>query len=626
MRTLVSTVALLVCLVGESAEQPNVLWITSEDNGRQLGCYGDTFADTPHLDALAARGVCFDNAWSNAPVCAPARTTIITGCYPPRFGAEHMRSYATPPEWVRFSPQLLRGAGYYCTNNSKEDYNLAKPRDGGAVWDESLRKAHWRNRPEGKPFFAVFNLNTTHESQTRKRPHTPVHDAAKVPLPPYWPDTPVVRRDWAQYYDKMTEMDAQVGEILAQLEADGLAENTIVFYYGDHGAGMPRCKRSMYESGLGVPMIVSAPPKWRAFAPGEAGTHTDRLVGFVDLAPTVLRIAGVTPPEWMDGRAFLGPNAAEPNETLFGFRGRMDGRHDFNRAIRDQRWLYVRNYLIDRPGGQDVEYMFQTPMTRDWKRLFDEGGLDDARSDFWRDHPAEELFDLRADPDSLVNLAADPKHTRTRRRMRERLSDRLRGIGDTGFLPEPELRSRTETLDSKAEGDLIDRGAYDFDRVYAAADQASRLEEFGPGQFAAMLADGDSAVRYWGAIGLRFRGAEAVREAAGLLEPMLIDESVSCRIAAAEALASFGNDAQRTSALSTLVETAAAREADFYAAVLAWNTLDRLDEMALPAKQRLAAIETASPYPKKTAKRSRMNDLLKNLSEHTLADLEAIAQ
>lgn len=609
---------------GMAAERPNILWITSEDNGRQLGCYGDAFADTPCLDALADRGVCFDNAWSNAPVCAPARTTIITGCYPPQFGAQHMRCLVTPPDWVRFSPQLMRKAGYYCTNNSKEDYNLAKPREGGPVWDESSRKAHWRKRPDGKPFFSVFNLNTTHESQTRKRPHTPVHDAAKVPLPPYWPDTPVIRRDWAQYYDKMTEMDAEVGEILAQLEADGLADKTIVFYYGDHGAGMPRGKRSMYESGLGVPMIVSVPSRWRALAAGEAGTHTDRLVGFVDLAPTVLQIAGVTPPEWMDGRAFLGPDAAEPNETLFGFHGRMDGRYDFCRAVRDGRWLYVRNYLIDRPDGQHVEYLFRTPMTIDWKRRFDAGELDDVRSAFWRNHPAEELFDLDADPHSLVNLASDSQHAETRQRLREILGDRLRAIGDTGFLTEAEMRSRAAQLKSKAEGDLISAGAYDFDRVYAAADQASRLGEFGPGQFATMLVDGDAAVRYWGVLGLRFRGAEPVRHAATLLEVMLDDPSASCRVAAAEALALHGTKPQRTAALSTLATIADAPSADFYAALLAWNAIDGLDAIAMPIRAQLAAIETACPFPKKSQRRGRMNDLLQRVSDRTLTDLEAL--
>lgn len=600
-----------------SAQRPNILWLTSEDNGPQLGCYGDSFADTPHLDALAARGVCFDKAWSNAPVCAPARTTIVTGVYAPRLGAEHMRSEARPPAWLRFSPQLLRGAGYYCTNHTKTDYNLSRPA-GGPVWHDKSSNAHWRNRPDGAPFFAVFNFETTHESQTRKRPHTPVHDPAEVPLPPYWPDTPTVRQDWAQYYDKMTEMDAQAGAVLAQLEADGLADDTIVFYYGDHGAGFPRCKRSMYDSGLRVPMIVAAPPKWKQYVAGLAGTRSDRLVAFVDLAPTVLRIAGVDPPAWMDGRAFLGPEADPPKESLFGYRGRMDARYDFNRAVRDQRWLYVRNYLIDRPGGQRNAYMFQTPMTREWKRLFDAGGLDDARADFWRDHPAEELFDLQADPDSLNNLAGDPVHAETLGRMRELLADTMRSAGDTGFLPEAELVNRSA---DGAAADLLPNGEYDYERIARAADDASRLDAYGPGQFAAMLSDADAGVRYWGAIGLRFRGAEAVGPAVDGLTEMLDDPSNSCRIAAGEALAQHGHAEQRSAGLETLLAIAEGQAEDYHAAMMAWNTLDRLDGAAASVVDRMRSIRLKPLSKREEKRRGRGAGRIRSVKRTALREL-----
>ena len=219
-----------------------------------MGAYGDSFADTPNLDALAERGMRYNKAWSNAPVCAPARTTIISGLFPTATGSQHMRSRTRLPDGFRFFPQLLRQAGYYTSNNAKEDYNLEKP---GPVWDESSREAHWRNRSHGQPFFAVFNVGLTHESQIRLRPHTPVHDPAGVALPAYYPDTPEVRQDWAQYYDKMTEMDAVMGQRLAELEADGLADSTIVFYWGDHGIGLPRGKRTALDSGLRVPLIVS---------------------------------------------------------------------------------------------------------------------------------------------------------------------------------------------------------------------------------------------------------------------------------------------------------------------------------------------------------------------------------
>lgn len=603
-----------------AADRPNVLWITSEDNGPQLGCYGDGFADTPNLDALAARGVCYDRCWSNAPVCAPARTTIVTGCYASRLGADHMRSVTAAPDWLRFYPQLLRRAGYYCTNNSKTDYNVATPRAPGVrgVWDDSSDKAHWRNRPEGKPFFAVFNLTATHESQTRKRPHTPVHSPADAPLPPYWPDTPIVRQDWAQYYDKMTEMDAQAGELLRQLEADGLTDDTVVFYYSDHGPGFPRGKRSILESGLRVPLIVACGRNWAHLAPGRAGSHTDRLVGFVDLAPTALSLAGVEPPDWMDGLAFLGNHAETERDLLFGFRGRMDERYDLVRGVSDHRWLYVRNYYIDRAPGQYLEYLFQTPMTRDWRRLYDEGGLDDARSAFWRDHPPEELYDLQADPDNLVNLANDPRRRDELDRWRGRLEKQLHEVRDTGFLPEPEMRRRAEGV---AEGALAERGRYDFDRVFAAADQASRLDAYGPGHSAAMLADADPAVRYWGAIGLRFRGKEAVCGADAELAELLDDESPSVRAAAAEGLALHGEPPLRRAALDTLAELTAQSQEDFYAAVLAWNVLGRLGPIAAPIADRLAAAPTDPPFPPQSAQRSRMGSLLERASARTLGEL-----
>ena len=244
--------AALFAATTANGKQPNILWITSEDNGPQLGCYGDDYANTPNIDRLAEQSLRYHRCWSNAPVCAPARTTIISGMYATSLGGHHMRSGVRVPPSFDTYPDILRKAGYYCTNNSKKDYNFAAE-DGG--WNDSGRKAHWRNRPEkDTPFFSIFNFTVSHESKIRTRPHQLKHDPAKAPLPAYHPDTAEVRHDWAQYYDKMTEMDQQVGEILAELEADGLNESTIIFYYGDHGSGMPRSKRWPFDSGLRVPL------------------------------------------------------------------------------------------------------------------------------------------------------------------------------------------------------------------------------------------------------------------------------------------------------------------------------------------------------------------------------------
>ena len=361
------------------ATRPNILWITSEDHGPQMGCYGDKFATTPNVDKLAAKGVIYTRVWSCAPVCAPSRTTLISGLYAQSTGGEHMRSLVAFPAGKMMFPQLLREAGYYCSNNAKEDYNLEKP---GKVWDESSKKAHWTNRAPGQPFFAVFNSEKSHESKIRTRPHTLVHDPSKVRIPAYHPDTPEVRRDWAQYYDVVSEADADAGRILSQLEASGLAAETIVFYFGDHGSGMPRSKRWPYNSGLHVPLVVYIPDKLKSFRPPgyKPGGSSDRLVSFVDFAPTVLSLAGIKPPGWMQGRAFLGRFRESPPPFLHGFRGRMDERPDLVRSITDGRYVYVRNYMPHLIYGQHLDFMWQTPTTRVWENLHREGKLANIRT------------------------------------------------------------------------------------------------------------------------------------------------------------------------------------------------------------------------------------------------------
>src|SRR3954451_1146056 len=412
MQKLMSIVlALLVSAGAFAAERANILWITCEDISPNLGCYGDGYAVTPNLDAFAAKGMRYTNVISNAPVCAPARTTIITGLYPPSTGAEHMRSLVNLPASFRLFPQYLRDAGYYATNNSKEDYNVEKP---GQVWAASSPKAHWKKRSKGPPFFEVFHAVLTHESQIRNdiADADRVHDPSKVRIPAYHPDTPEVRRDWAQYYDRITMMDRKAGAELQELEKAGLADDTIVFFFSDHGSGMPRSKRSACNSGLNVPFIIYFPPKWRHLAPKDyrAGGTSDRLVSFVDLAPTVLSLAGIRAPEHMQGVPFCGKYAAAEPPCSFGFRGRMDERIDLVRSVRDKQYMYVRNYMPHLPAGQHNAYMFETPTTRVWHDLFEQGKLNAAQSAFWQAKAVEELYDFKADPDEVHNLAGSPEH------------------------------------------------------------------------------------------------------------------------------------------------------------------------------------------------------------------------
>ena len=568
--------------------KPNILWLTCEDIGPQLGCYGDKYADTPNLDRLAAKGVHYRHAWSNAPVCAPARTTIISGMYPTSTGAEHMRSMVPMPAGTQMYPQLLRAAGYYCTNNSKEDYNLAKP---DKVWDESSAKAHWKNRAAGQPFFAVFNNTVTHESQVRKRPHKAVHDPAKVRVPAYHPDTPEVRQDWAQYYDNIATMDAWAGRMLTELEEAGLANDTIVFFYGDHGPGMPRCKRWPYNSGLQVPLIVSIPPKFAHLAPNDykAGGKSDRLVSFVDLAPTLMSLVGVNPPAWMQGHAFLGPHAAEPQPYVYGFRGRMDERYDMVRTVRDRRYVYIRNYMPHLIYGQHVAYMFETPTTQVWKRLFDQGKLTPAQSHFWQKKPPEELYDLENDPDEVNNLAGSPAHREILERMRKAEQEWIARVRDVGFLPEPEIHSRSEGSTPCDIGH--DDAKYPLARIVAAAELASGLKADAVPELKKALADGDSAVRYWGAMGLLMRDRPAVEAAHGELQKALADAAPCVRLAAAAALSQCGTQADLEQALPVLVELAPPGKHGVNVSLMALNAIEALGpkaDSALPALQKLA--------------------------------------
>jgi uncharacterized sulfatase len=595
--------------------RPNILWITSEDNGPHLGCYGDAYATTPHLDALAAKGVIYLRCWSNAPVCAPARTAIISGVYPTSTGSEHMRSGVPMPPFMRMYPQILREAGYYCINNSKEDYNLEKP---GKVWDESSARAHWKNRKAGQPFFAVFNHVVSHESQIRKRPHMPVHDPAKVRVPAYHPDTPEVRQDWAQYYDKLTEMDALAGNNLRALEEAGLAEDTIVFYYGDHGPGMPRCKRSACNSGLQVPLIVYVPPKFKHLAPKDyaPGGRSARLVGFVDLAPTVLSLAGVKPPEWMQGRTFMGPHEAEPNRYLYGFRGRMDERVDMVRSVTDGRYVYVRNFLPQIPAGQHNAYMFQTPTTRVWKKLFDEGKLTPQQAQYWQaPRRPEELYDLQTDPDEVNTLAAMPRHSGRLERLRKECLAHAIATRDVEFLPEAEFhrRAKGSTPYEMAQ----DPKRYDVRAAVLTASLAGSEMDKPPRISPKSLKDPDAAVRYWTAVAVLLHGKEGVAQLGPRLVEALRDESPSVRVVAAEALGRYATDEECRQALAVLVDLADVRRNGVYVAIEALNALDALDRRALPVKDRIAALPRSDP-----SVMEKMKENIPNLIDAILADLQ----
>jgi N-sulfoglucosamine sulfohydrolase len=511
-------------------ERPNILWIVSEDNNITFTHnYGNSIATTPNIDKLATGGIRYKNAFATAPVCAPSRCSLITGMYPPSMGTEHMRSTYPIPGFVKFFPRYLREAGYYTSNNSKKDYNTT---DQLEAWEESSEKATYKNRKAGQPFFAVFNLMISHESSIHKRQDSFRHDPAKVKLPPYHPDTKEFREDWAQYYDKIETMDQQVGKLLAELEAEGLAENTIIFYYSDNGGVLPRSKRFMFESGLHVPLIVRLPEKYKALSPDEIGTTTDRLVSFIDFAPTVLSLAGIKIPEYLQGKAFLGKQIQQPHDYVYSFRGRMDERIDMSRSVRDKKFRYIRNYLPHLIYGQHLEYLWRAASMRSWEKEYQTGRLSETQSKFWKPKPAEELYDIEDDPDNAYNLAGEKQYEKELLRLREANHQWLIDSKDLGFVPEAILYRL-----SKGPLSLYEQFA-DKEKLKTIIETAEISSSRNPKHLPEILKKlkhPESSVRYWAAIGCTVLKEHAA-PAKDQLNRLLRDPEIAVRIAAAQAL------------------------------------------------------------------------------------------
>jgi N-sulfoglucosamine sulfohydrolase len=549
-----------------AVERPNVVWITSEDNSCYLGCYGDPQAVTPNLNRLAAQGLRYRNAFANAPVCSTARSTLITGMHASSLGVHNHRSQIRIPDRFQLYPEVMRAAGYYCTNNSKEDYNVQGRK---RIWDESSGKAHYRDRAAGQLFFAVFNFTTSHESQVApKEGKTKFRIAPEeLILPPYHPDTEAIRRDWCNYYDQITQMDEQVGEILEELEESGEAENTIVFYYSDHGGALPGGKRSIRDVGTRVPLIVKFPDKWKHLAPTAAGQWIDQPVSFVDLPATLLSLCNVGIPSHYEGVPFLGNAAAKPQPFVYLFRGRMDERYDTVRAIRTPTHRYIRNYSPHRPTGQHYTYAFTVqPSMRSWFEEFRSGRCNLIQSKYWLPKPSEEFYEIESDPYELNNLAPDNSGD-TIIELRRLLRDRIIALRDVGFIPE----GMYPTLAGAAT--IFDYGqsdAYPIERIVDLADIATSRDPQHVNDLVAAANDPHPVIRYWAAVGflvLRKSSSDAKTTVTRLLE----DDSLDVRVAAAEAIAHLG-DADK--AVDVLTEVL--REGNTHEILAAQNALEYL--------------------------------------------------
>lgn len=449
-----------------SRPRPNIVLFMVEDLSPRIAAFGDPVAQTPNLDRMARDGVRYTNVFTSAGVCAPSRAALMTGMHQATLRAQHMRTSAyvwtdgsgrrgydaVPPPEVKAFPELMRAAGYYTINNSKTDYQFGSP---FTIWDENGPTAHWKNRPAGQPFFAMYSQIATHESQlfmpdsltpemAGSRDAAAAMEARRAALPhrtrpedvvvpPYYPDTPTVRADIARQYDNVQLMDAWVGERMAELQAAGVLDNTIVIWSTDHGDGLPRAKRSVYDSGLHVPMIIQFPDR------RHAGENDARMISFVDLAPTILAMAGVDPPEHLQGIDALGPRG-KTQKQIFAARDRFDESTDLSRAVRTERFKYIRSEYPDVAFYLPLAYRENVPMMPEMRRLFADGKLSPLQASYFQTPRAEEeLYDLRADPDEVRNLAGDPQFRTIKTELADTLAAWRKRIDDPGRMPEDQM-------------------------------------------------------------------------------------------------------------------------------------------------------------------------------------------
>ncbi len=529
--------------VGQPSEapvRPNFVWIMSEDNSKHyLKHFDEAGAAAPHIEAMARHGVTFDRAFSCAPVCSVARTTLITSCYAPRIGTQyHRRSkVAAMPPGLKMFPSYLREAGYFTTNDSKEDYN-AEP---SSPWDVSGKGASWTNRPSpDASFFHVVTFTDSHESSLHidfsKPGNQPTTNPDEVRLQPYFPDTPLFRKTLARYHDRMQLIDNHVGEVIDELREAGELENTFVFYFGDHGGVLPRSKGYLYEAGLHVPLVVRVPDRFKDLADRELGSRTSGFVEFVDFGPTVLKLASVDIPRGTDGKPFLGAGVSgesvDARDEAIGYADRFDEKYDIVRSLRLGNWKYHRNFEAYLPDGLQNNYRYQMQAYEQWRSLASEGKLNDVQLAFFKPKDVEALYDLETDPHETHNLASDPVHAETLSKLRSRLMERLKSMPDLSFFPEAVLFERA--FDSP-----VAFGQKIADRIGRFIDTANlSLEPFEDVKLRLRdaLQSSDPWLRYWAAITCGCFGKQA-SELEPILRQLLDDDQPLVATRAAESLA-----------------------------------------------------------------------------------------
>ena len=609
------------CMLSSVAmsEQPNIVWISCEDISPHLGCYGDPHAITPNLDKLAQEGTRYTNAFTTAGVCAPCRSAIITGMYQNSIGTHHMRCNATLPTWLKPFPVYLREAGYYCTNNSKTDYQFSKPAKK-EIWDICGAKGHWKNRPQkSQPFFAVFNFTGCHESGIASEskyksvtedllPSQRQNPKELTTLPPYYPDTTITREDWKRNYELITAMDAWAGDLIQQLKDAGEYDNTIIIYWSDHGVGLPRAKRWLYDSGTHIPLIIRVPEKFQKSLDISSLATDNQLISAVDFAPTVLNIAGIDPPSYLQGRAFLGLHLSPPRKFVYGARDRMDERYDIIRTVRGPQYRYIRNFEPLKPYYQYMNTPEKGATMQEIRKKEASGQLDPVMALFSaNEKPVEELYDTHADPFEIHNLADDPAFSQRLSEMRHALSKWQNEIGDVGLIPEAEIEileqdagSRFAILQSTTKNSSTEK------RLAMLVDIATSASE-GPASIPKLLdalQNEDASIRYWAATGIGNIGPAATSTLKRVVES-LNDPSPSVRIAAARAVAKLGSPEEALPVLEAELQSD-----HQWGRLAAAIVLDEMDEEARPALPSLqqALLNQPNKYIVRVANRA-INEL-----------------
>ena len=506
-------------------EQPNILWITIEDTSPQfIGCYGNKNASTPVIDKLADEGVRFTNAFSTGTVCSPSRSAIITGVPTYKMGTGNHRSNYPIPEFIKGFPYYLKQQGYYTSNNLKTDYNIANEKEFiEEAWNESSNTADWRGRNDNQPFFSVFNFAESHQSRTMsmsfdwyvKNVWNQLPEKDKIAddafeMPPFYNDTPEMRKQFARVYNSIKLTDNRIGELLEKLEKDNLKENTIIFFYADHGEGMPRGKTNGINLGYRVPFVIWFPEKYKHVSPwGKAGAVSDELINFEDLAPTIISLAGGNVPDYLKGRILLGDNRSKEKKHLLLSSDRADNGSDLTRTITDGRFVYSRNFMPFMPEMRYIRYIEIADITKHMRTDLKNNQLNVLQENIFKIRPPEVLYDIENDLWEIENLVENPDYEPVLNRMRHQLKQDIFNARDIHFAPEYEigLISETDTPYKYRNDD----SSYPFDVIYNAASLSGKQgKDFAEKQIKLLKSD-NKIVRYWAIVGLMSHNKDVLK-------------------------------------------------------------------------------------------------------------------